>query len=57
MDDFNGVYTIRFVGFPHLIEVDIDHSVRDIYGHPIYVVTKDETIYNWSNILMMKKKG
>lgn len=48
-------YNILFNGRADYIPVLITAIIRDHMGHPIWLESPDDTIYNWSNIQIMRK--
>ncbi len=50
-----GTFNIEFVGGSSLEGVEIFNAIHDPNGHYIYLVGAYGTIYNWSNILTMKR--
>lgn len=55
MVEMYGFFNILFTGQKEYARVKIINSVQDAYGHYIYLVGPDDTIYNWSNIVIMRK--
>ena len=55
MIEFRGTFNILFAGRTEYTQVTILNSVVDSYGHVLYLVGPDNVIYNWTNILIMRK--
>jgi hypothetical protein len=50
-----GPCDIRFVGHEKFVQVNIDTIVQDKNNHVVHVLGKDGAIYNWSNIIVIRK--
>lgn len=55
MLELPGTFDIMFVGKESYVKIKINMMVQDSRGHIIYLVGVDEAIYNWSNIVVMRK--
>lgn len=54
-DNVNGRYDILFVDKTDYIKVDIHHVQLTIRGDIVCIVDNSGAIYNWNNILVMRK--
>lgn len=55
MLELPGTFHILFVGKENSIRVKINSMMQDSRGHILYLVGSDEAIYNWANIVIMRK--
>lgn len=55
MDEFEGEYEMFFSYYPNPIKVELKFAMRDSRGDVLYLLGIDGTIYNWANIVMMKR--
>ncbi len=54
--EFKGIFNIIFVGTDTATQnVVIKGTVRDPQGHFLYLIGENDTIYNWDNIILMRK--
>lgn len=51
---FTGTFEVRFTAGPNRI-LDITRVISSYNGGPLCLVTADETIYNWQNIISIKR--
>lgn len=52
---FTGIFEITFVGGAAPVRVKLETYMMDSYGHYLYLVGENDTIYNWDNIAIIKK--
>jgi hypothetical protein len=52
--DFQGLYEVEFTnGETRLVDVQ---QIPDSYGHPVWLICTTGKIYNWMNIISVRKK-
>lgn len=58
-DDFpknlKGAVTILFIG-GHLVDVIILDYVQDVRGYPMILEADNGEMYNWTNVISIKKR-
>lgn len=55
MIEFDGLFDVLFVGREKYAKVKINRVIRDSNGHILYFEGPNDVIYNWSNILIMRR--
>lgn len=54
-DEMCGVNDILFSGQTEFKQVTITSIVQDSYGKILYLTGPDKVLYNWKNIISMRK--
>jgi hypothetical protein len=54
MLELPGVFDILFTGREEYFKAKIKDAIVDAYGHTLYLVGPDGTVYNWSNVVIIK---
>jgi hypothetical protein len=57
MSDFNnitGAWNVEFTNGKNVV-VNVARNILDPYGHPVYLEAKSGTLYNWQNIISIKR--
>jgi hypothetical protein len=55
MLELPGTFDILFTGKETYVKIKINNMIQDTRGHILYLVGSDEAIYNWNNIVIMRK--
>lgn len=55
LEQVTGICNVRFVGEDKWRKLNVDRVCMNIYGHILYVLLKDGSIINWSNIVVIRK--
>lgn len=55
MVEFEGKFNILFTGRTEYVPVTISSVIRDSRGHILYFEGVEGNIYNWANIVIMRK--
>lgn len=56
MEEIKGFYDVEFIsGIKRSINVIA--NILDAVGHPIYLKCESGRVYNWTNILSIKKRS
>lgn len=53
--DRKGLHDVMFVGSTEYVKIDIKQIWQDSYGNILWVEAVDGAVYNWSNVIVMRK--
>ncbi len=54
-EDIIGVHDVQFINGDLRI-IDIKRNIVDTHGFPIYLEDTDRNLFNWQNIISIRKK-
>ncbi len=55
-EDIKGIHDVQFINGDLRI-IDIKRNIVDIHGFPLYLEDTDRKLFNWQNIISIRKKS